>query len=302
VTRYVPQWIQAGDYPAAADRRLIGGIWPRASVSGMVVTPASAMTVNISAGSAAIPTSNNSGSLFCSSDATEQATLTPAPASGSNRIDLIVAQARANDVDGGANNDWLFAVVTGSAAASPVAPATPANAVAVAQIYVPGASVTVTAPNITDIRPQRLDRPWNCAWGFVAGVSLTSNVTGIAPAGRTTILTLPAFVPVANRIYRVTGYFSQVQQNTANAALIGYLTDGNNQVVQQGRFNAFVFGQSTPIALSRTFFTSLTNVAASGFLLQLSTSAGTADVTGSGTQPAQLVAEDLGPVPGSAGT
>src|SRR5215471_11458540 len=167
MTRYAPQWIQAGDYPANVDRRLIGALYPRAAVTGYTCAPSSSMVVNVAAGQAAIPTSNNSGTVLCTSDATEQATISPAPGAGTNRIDLIVVQARSNDIDGGTNNDFLVAVVTGSAAASPTVPATPANAVAVAQVYVPGASVTVTAPNITDVRPGRLDKPWNSAWGIL---------------------------------------------------------------------------------------------------------------------------------------
>lgn len=149
MTRYTPQWLQAGSYAAGVDRRLIGALWPSAAVSGCAVTFASAMTVNIAAGQVAVPTSNGTGSLLCSSDAVEQVTLAAAPGSGTNRIDLVVCQARGNDVDGGSNNDFLFAAVTGTPAASPAAPAVPANAVALARILVPGGSAAITPANIT---------------------------------------------------------------------------------------------------------------------------------------------------------
>src|SRR5580765_2358229 len=147
MTRFTPLWIQSGDYPAGVDRRLLGALWPQAAVTGMAVTVATAMTVNVAAGQAAIPAANGTGSVLCTSDAVEAVTFGAAPGAGLNRIDLVVARARGQDLDGGANNDWLFAVVAGSAAASPVAPAVPAGAVAVASVLIPGASVTVTAGN-----------------------------------------------------------------------------------------------------------------------------------------------------------
>ena len=156
MTRYAPQWLQVPTYSASQDRRLIGAIWPAPAASGCAVSVATAMTVNIAAGQVAVPTSNNTGSVLCSSDAVEQVTLAAAPGSGSNRIDLVICQARGNDIDGGANNDFVFSVVTGTAAASPAVPAVPANAVALAQILVPGGSAQVTAANITDRRPAGL--------------------------------------------------------------------------------------------------------------------------------------------------
>ena len=156
MTRYAPQWLQASSYPASVDRRLIGALWPTAAVTGCAVSVASAMTVNVAPGQVAVPTANNTGSALCSSDAVEQVTLAAAPASGLNRIDLVICQLRGNDVDGGSNNDFLFSAVTGTAVASPTAPAVPANAVALAQILVPGGSAAVTAGNITDRRSGRL--------------------------------------------------------------------------------------------------------------------------------------------------
>jgi hypothetical protein len=154
MTRYTPQWLQQGSYPASVDRRLIGALWPSPASSGLAVTVASGMTVNIAPGQVAVPSSNNTGTMLCSSDAVEQPpALSAAPASPNNRIDLIICQVRGNDLDAGANNDFLFTTVTGVAATTPVAPAVPANAVALAQIYVPGNSASIVAGNITDRRP-----------------------------------------------------------------------------------------------------------------------------------------------------
>jgi hypothetical protein len=159
VTRYTPLWEQQGSYAASVDRRLMGALWPGPASTGCAVTVSSGMTVNVAAGTVAVPTANNTGTVLCASDAVEPVTLAAAPGSGTNRYDLIICQARGNDLDGLNNNDFLFTTVTGTAAASPTVPAVPSNAVALAQIYVPGGSASVTAGNIVDKRPSGLTVP-----------------------------------------------------------------------------------------------------------------------------------------------
>lgn len=154
MTRYTPLWLQAGSYAASVDRRLLGALWPTPASAGCAVTTASSgMTVNIAAGQVAVPTQNNTGTTLCSSDAVEQVTISAAPGAGLNRIDLIICRPRGNDLDGGANTDFIFDYVTGAAAATPTVPATPAGTVALAQIAVPGGSASIAAGSITDVRP-----------------------------------------------------------------------------------------------------------------------------------------------------
>jgi hypothetical protein len=126
-----------------------------------------------------VPTQNNTGSTLSTTDATETVTLAAAPGSGSNRYDLIICQPRGNDLDGGANNDFQFQSVTGTAATTPTVPAVPAGALALAQVYVPGGSASVTAGNITDLRllglgvtPSMHARYWRSgAWNFPTSVT-----------------------------------------------------------------------------------------------------------------------------------
>ena len=154
MTRQTPLWLQAGSYPAAYDRRLLGALWPTAAVQGCAVSASSAMNLNVAPGTVVAPTANNTGSVLCYSDAVEVVTATAAPASGQSRIDLVICQPRGNDLDGGANNDFVFLVVAGTAATtgSQVAPAVPAGAVALAQIAVAGGTASISAANITDRR------------------------------------------------------------------------------------------------------------------------------------------------------
>jgi hypothetical protein len=156
MTRYTPDWLQQGSYSAAMDRRVLQALYPNPASAGCAVSVGSGMTVNVAAGQVAVPTANATGSLVCTSDAVEPVALAAAPSSNS-RIDLVVCQARGNDLDGGANNDFIFAPVTGTVAASPVAPAVPANAVALAQIAVGTGVAAIVAANITDARPALLN-------------------------------------------------------------------------------------------------------------------------------------------------
>ena len=150
MARLSPQWLQADSYPGAADRQLITALWPAAASKGCAVSAGSGMAVNVAGGQVAVPASDGT-TVLCTSTAVEVVTLDPAPASGTNRIDLVICQARSTEF-GGTNEDFVFAKVNGAQASSPVAPAVPVNAVALAQVYVPGGSANVTAANITDLR------------------------------------------------------------------------------------------------------------------------------------------------------
>ena len=217
MTRYAPQWLQAGSYPASVDRRLVGALWPAAASTGCAVTVQAGMTVNVAAGQVAVPTQNNTGTTLCSSDAVEPVTLAAAPASGSNRYDLVICQPRGQDLDGGANNDFIFTTVTGTAAATPTVPAVPAGAVALAQIYVPGGSASVTAGNITDRRPGFLSLASTIAPAQAAGTAAVtfsagtaSNVVAVTfPAGR--FSTPPRVFASADN----TGYWANASNATA---------------------------------------------------------------------------------------
>jgi hypothetical protein len=181
MTRYVPQWLQQGVYAAGVDRRLIGALWPSPASAGCAVTASSGMALNVAAGQVAVPTGNATGSALCSSDAVEVVTLAAAPTSPNNRIDLVVCQARGNDLDGGSNNDFIFTSVTGTAATTPAAPAVPANAVALAQISVAGNTAAIVAGNITDLRGAGLAVPASrfSSWTRAVGVPATNAEFGV---------------------------------------------------------------------------------------------------------------------------
>ena len=217
MTRYTPQWLQAGSYAASQDRRLIGALWPAAASTGCQVTAGTAMTVNVAPGQVAVPTQNNTGTTLCSSDAVEAVTLTAAPPSGQNRIDLVICRPRGNDLDGGANTDFIFDVVTGTAAPSPSVPAVPVGTVALAQIAVAGGSASIVAGNITDRRPSGLAVPpvsgtGSFPRGWVASIVGPASQVN-AGQSQTTIIALTVAL-VAGRRYRVSAQILASQQGS----------------------------------------------------------------------------------------
>jgi hypothetical protein len=158
VTRFQPQWLQSGSYAASVDRRLLQALWPASASAGASVTPTgTGMGVQAAPGQVAIPAANGTGSVLCTWDAPEIVTLDPAPPSGTNRTDLVICQARGNDLDGGVNNDFVITFAKGADGGA--VPAVPPNAAALAQVAVAGGAASIVAGNITDRRPSGLAIP-----------------------------------------------------------------------------------------------------------------------------------------------
>ena len=173
MTRFTPLWLPApADYAAPVDRNLIAALWPGPASAGCAVTAQpGTMTANVAPGRVACPVTAQYGTVLCASDDVEEVDLDPAPGAGTSRIDLVVCQPRGTDLDGGGNNDFIFDNVTGVAGASPAVPPTPANAVALARILVPGNSAAIVPANITDVRPGGLavtgaPRDTAHGWGY----------------------------------------------------------------------------------------------------------------------------------------
>jgi hypothetical protein len=159
VTRYWPQWLQARDYAASVDRRLLGALWPAPATAGVEVgiSGSGAMDVAVQPGQVAVPTANSTGSTLCTSDDVEIVTLTAAEPAGTDRVDLIVCRARGTDLGDAGFEDFIFEAVRGDPALPPApVPPTPAGTVALARVLVPGGSAMVDAANITDVRPYGL--------------------------------------------------------------------------------------------------------------------------------------------------
>lgn len=139
---------------AGAITRTRGGVNP-ALGTAMVVTQNGTpnMSVNVGAGVAFIEGSESSsqGIYVARAASVTNLTIATAPGAGTSRIDLVVAKVQ-DSFYSGATDAWSLAVVTGTASASPSAPAAPNNSLVLGQVAV-GASVTsIVTANIIDRR------------------------------------------------------------------------------------------------------------------------------------------------------
>lgn len=156
-----PLWMQNDTYTGAQDRTLVDNLWATdgvLNVGDLLVAQRAAgtnMSVDVASGVGVVTGDDAAaqGKYLCRhlSGPTNVA-LAAAPGVGLSRIDLIVLRIQDAAVIGGANNNFIFDKVTGTAASSPSAPALPASCMLLAQVAV-GATVTqILNANITDMR------------------------------------------------------------------------------------------------------------------------------------------------------
>jgi hypothetical protein len=155
--RTPPSWLQNASHPAENDRLSTQAIIASTGIIGsssLAVTQNSpaGMSVLIAAGWGGIlgTTQANMGVYQFYNDASATATITTANPSNP-RIDRVCITV--NDAYyTGALNNVAINVVAGTAAASPVAPATPANSISLATIAVGAGVTSILTANITDTR------------------------------------------------------------------------------------------------------------------------------------------------------
>jgi hypothetical protein len=158
--RTPPLYLQSGSHSAEEDRLGISTAYGKTSgVAGSADLAVTAngtpnMSVNVAAGRAVIVGTESSlqGAYHVVNDAAKNLTISAANATNPRR-DLIVAKVQ-DSAYSGATNSWSLVVVTGTAAASPVDPATPANSITLARVAVAANATSITAGNITDLRPR----------------------------------------------------------------------------------------------------------------------------------------------------
>lgn len=165
-----PSYQQAGSYSARLDRLALAGLLtphaptsalaarsgvkPSPSNAGLAVVQRSTPDrwVTINAGTCYIPaTSSIGGTYECHNDAAYDVQTAAAHATLA-RKDLICARVYDAIDDVGVLNELKIEVVTGTPAGSPSRPATPNQAIALAEVNVAAASTTVVTANITDLR------------------------------------------------------------------------------------------------------------------------------------------------------
>ena len=158
--RTPPSWLQNGSHPAENDRLTATNVlWASAGVAdyaSMIVAQSATpgMSVQISEGHAVIAGSSTAtqGYYIAYNDAATS--LSIATANPTNpRIDRICAVVQ-DSYYAGANNQVIFQAVTGTPAASPVAPAAPVSSITLAYVAVAANATSILNGNITDQRVQ----------------------------------------------------------------------------------------------------------------------------------------------------
>lgn len=156
--RNPPAWVQGGSHSANNDRRalelLAAGAYGVFHLADLKVTANGTpnMTVNVAAGRALVKGTQQATQALYHVDSDSIVNKAIAAADPTNpRIDVVVA--RVKDAEQGvAGNVWALEVVTGTPAASPVAPSIPADSLKLAHVAVAAAASSVTSGNITDKR------------------------------------------------------------------------------------------------------------------------------------------------------
>jgi hypothetical protein len=155
--RTPPSWLQNGSHPAENDRLTTQALWATTGIiksNSLAVTPNSpvGMSVIIASGWAAIvgTTQANMGTYVAYNDAATVVAITTANPTNP-RIDLVCATVQDAYYTGSQNN-VIFQVVVGTPASSPVAPALPANSIALAEVDVLAGALSITSGDITDLR------------------------------------------------------------------------------------------------------------------------------------------------------
>ncbi|HEV7534696.1 MAG TPA: hypothetical protein VGP90_03625 [Acidimicrobiia bacterium] len=286
MTRYTPLWQQAGAYPASVDRGLLSTLWPASASTGATATlVTNTMGVSVAPGSAAVALAAGGGTELCRWDAAEVVTLTAAPPGGQSRVDLVVLQIRDATLDAGANNDFVFAAVTGIPAASnPATPATPTNAYKICEVTVPGGAANLNSATLTDRRSDLVGP----TLGYVpstatqSGISTEVDVTGCA----VTVTVL------AGRRIRITG---RVGTGLASAADVGVFVLVKEGAAEVGRGAVSV--SSTGREHTCPVMTVLTPTPGPHtYRLTLQTVGGTIGTASLGGAPNFILVEDIGSV------
>lgn len=152
-----PSWLQNGSHPAENDRLTTQALWATTGIiksTSLQVTANSpvGMSVLVSSGWAAIvgTIQPNMGTYVGFNDDTVTLPITTAN-STNPRIDLVCMTVN-DSYYSGATDNVVLQVVAGTPAGSPVVPATPANSIALAEVYVGAGVLSITSGNITDTR------------------------------------------------------------------------------------------------------------------------------------------------------
>ena len=253
--RTPPSWLQNGSHPAENDRLTMQALYSTTGTIGsssLAVTQSATpgMSVQIASGWAAIvgTTQANMGVYTAYNDAATTATIATANATNP-RIDLVCLTVNDAYYTGSTNN-VVINVVTGTPAASPTVPATPANSIALAKVAV-GANVTsIVNANITDLRVAVTSNIFSAVNLAINAQTGTTYTTVLADSG--SLITLANSSPITVTIPPNSSVAYPI------GAQISFNQYGTGQVTFQGGSGVTV--NATPGYKSRAQFSSVTAI------------------------------------------
>ncbi len=153
--RTPPSWLQAGSHPAENDRNYTKAFIVSEGITrptDLAVTAAGGMNLSVALGWAFIngTVTASQGTYQVYNDAAT--TLLVAPANPTNpRIDRVVITVN-DSAYGAVSDNAVLQIITGTPAASPSAPAVPANSLSLATVAVAAGATSINSGNITDTR------------------------------------------------------------------------------------------------------------------------------------------------------
>jgi hypothetical protein len=153
--------------------------------------------------------SASQGVYYASNDDDVDVALATADATN-DRIDLIVARVLDSFYSGG-DDEWELQAVTGTAAASPSAPAAPANSLVLAEVLVPsdpGGNPAITDGDITDMRTLATLRQG--APSQVVEATTQSGITSTSFAAGSPVCGLAFVAPPSGKVKMVVSGFIDI--------------------------------------------------------------------------------------------
>ena len=198
---------RVADTGTASAMSPLGGVFTGLSAA-MQVIAGTGLQVKVNAGYCAIPHPTSGHGVYLFGPMVQETLTITANSSGNPRIDIVIA--RVYDL-GNSGSYCDVEVVTGTAAASPVAPSTPAASLLLAQVLVPTSATSIVTGDLTD------ERTWTAPPG------------GIIPVASAAVA--PAF-PATQIVYDIaTGALCQGTGTAGSLDSVSFLQAGTSKVI-----------------------------------------------------------------------
>ena len=299
MVRENPLWQQGLTYPAQLDRQFIEDVFDvegviRPAAGGLLVSARAAgpnRSIDVAPGRAVIAGDDQAlqGSYRILSTAVENLPIGADPGTNS-RIDLVVARIRDAAVTGTAS-DWVLEVLPGPVASTPVAPAVPITAIALAQVLVVAGDLSVVGAKITDRRVAALNSAYTAKATPTLGYA--QSVVSIGPSdfiADSALMAAAVTVP-ANRRIRVTAAASWATVNDG-AGIAIRIKEGSTILQERARRLTNVLSEelACSVVLTPTAGAHVYTVSA----LRTDSDIGNKTLIASASAPAYLLVEDIG--------